>query len=202
MRIVDSRVHRPDQVISLGVDVGGSRIAWSVASQRALLDVQHFEVAGRKSRSAALHECSQVLIEGIRGYEITEVHIEEPYIGRGTRSSLQLAQMAGAVLAAFGAHTTLTPELVPVATWKKQVCGRGDLTKEGVTRWLDRNHPEWLDECRYTSPKGLARINQDRVDCICIGRMAFIGPDHGLERRAVRRGRGPRQLRADVPAVA
>ena len=185
MRLVDSRVHRPAEAISLGIDLGGRRIAWSVVSEQELQDVQHFEVAANRPRSDQLHLCSQKLIESIEGYDVTWVFIEEPYIGQGTRSSLQLAHMAGAVLAAFGAHTTLVPELVPVATWKKQVCGKGNLDKDGVIQWLDHHHPEWLDECRFTSPRGLDRINQDEVDAICISRMAFDQSGHRLELAAV-----------------
>jgi len=202
MRLLKPPIHQDLQPISLGIDLGGRRIAWSVASELELLDVQHYEAAASLHRSDALNECSQQLIAAIDGYDITKVFIEEPYIGRGTRSSLQLAQMGGAVLAAFAAHTTLRPELIPVMTWKKRVCGRGDLDKEGIIAWLETHHETWLDRCRYTSPTGLARINQDKVDAICISRMAFSGPDDGLERRAVRRGRSKSVVHGVVRPVA
>lgn len=166
--------------ISLGIDLGGRRIAWSVASETDLIGVAHFESKINKNRALEVAACTDALMTAITGMAITEVFIEEPYIGKGTRSSLQLAQMCGAVLQVLGAHTTLNPQLVPVSTWKLQVCGKGNLDKDGVTAWLDHNHPEWLDDCRFRSPRGLERVNQDRVDAICIGQMGNSQRRHGL----------------------
>jgi Holliday junction resolvasome RuvABC endonuclease subunit len=172
----------------IGIDVGARRIAWSVFAGNQLERVQHFELKPSGNRAEELHTCSSVIRDAVVIHDPDAVFIEEPYIGRGTRASLQLAQMAGAVLAAIGASTTLNPVLVPVDTWKKQVLGKGGINKEGICAWLEANHGDWLDRCRYVSPTGLHKINQDRVDAICVGLhgVAVSGHPHGLGPAAVR----------------
>lgn len=178
MRLVGSRVHSPT---SLGIDLGGRRLAWCVSTETSLIDVAHFETEATGNRAQELYVVSMALEPVLARYAIDEIYIEEPIIGRGVRSSLQLAQMAGAVLHLIGASTALSPTLVTVDSWKKAVCGKGGINKEGIVAWLETEHSDWLDDhCRYTSPRGLAKINQDRADAICISRMAFTEHRHGL----------------------
>lgn len=91
-------------------------------------------------------------------------------IGRGVRASLQVAQMSGAVLNQIAAiRPDLNPVLVPVDSWKKLVIGKGGVSKEKVSEWLENTHEDWFRQCLYTRPKAGLTINQDRVDAICIG---------------------------------
>ena len=192
-----------DQIISLGIDLAGRRLAWCVSNVDKLIAVAHFEAKKAEgNRAAEIVQCTEQLLAGIEGHEIDEVYIEEPYIGHSTQSSLQLAHMCGAVLQVLGATTQLKPQLVPVSTWKKQVLGKGSLDKEGIIAWLETNHPEWLDECRYLSPTGLDRINQDRADAICVSRMAFVERGQRLGRARVRRSRASDRPQRMVRPVA
>lgn len=82
--------------------------------------------------------------------------IEEPVVAgaRNLRSSLQIAQVSGALMA-----TARKSYLVPVSTWKKEVTGKGNSNKEQVSQWLKTVHPDLYER---TSGK------QDFVDATCI----------------------------------
>lgn len=200
--IVEPPAPKPrEEIVSLGIDCGGRKLAWSVSNVDKLILVSHFE-AKKTDRASELSQCTEQLLNSIRGMEIDEVYVEEALIGKGVRASLQVAQMTGAVLQAFGATTQLTPTLVPVDDWKKSVCGKGGINKEAVSAWMEGAHADWLDRCRYVTPTGLDRINQDEVDAICISRMAFPERRQQLGRPPVRRGRAKARPQRVVRGVA
>lgn len=96
--------------------------------------------------------------------------IEEAMIGKGVRASLQVAQMSGAVLNQIAAiRPDLNPTLIPVDSWKKLVIGKGGVSKERVSEWLEQHHESWFKQCLFERPRAGTTINQDRVDAICIG---------------------------------
>lgn len=158
----------PESTRRLGIDLGGRRVAWSTFVDKELVEIDHFEMKASGNRAQELHACSSQLAEAI--YLADEVYIEEPFIGRGVRASMTLVQMLGAVLkTAALVKPTLNPVVVPVDTWKQEVCGKGGLSKEQVSEWLKEHHSEWFEQCLYERPKAGLTINQDRVDAICIG---------------------------------
>lgn len=94
--------------------------------------------------------------EELHGAVSCTFFIEEPVVAgaRNLRSSLQIAQVAGAIMAA-----PIDSYLVPVSSWKKEVVGKGNANKEQVSEWLKDNHP-YL----YSITGG----KQDFVDATCI----------------------------------
>lgn len=82
--------------------------------------------------------------------------IEEPVVAgaRNLRTSLQIAQIAGVVMTKVSKFT-----LVPVATWKKAVVGKGNASKDDVAEWLRVKRPEL-----YERTAGI----QDKIDANCI----------------------------------
>lgn len=92
----------------------------------------------------------------------THIYMEAPVVGRNAYSTIVQAQVGGAVMAAI-AKTNLGLELVNVSSWKKQVVGKGNATKEEVADWLKTN---WLDA--YNKAAG----DQDLIDAAAINRYA------------------------------
>lgn len=102
------------------------------------------------------------------------VYMEAPLVGRSAYSTIIQAQVGGAVLAAAsraGVHL----ELINVNTWKKQVIGKGNATKEDVALWLKGN---W--KTAYT----LCRGDQDLIDASALNR---YGAQHENLRQAILR---------------
>lgn len=83
-------------------------------------------------------------------------YIEEPVVAgaRNLRTSLQIAQIAGVIMARVASFT-----LVPVSSWKKEIIGRGNAKKEDVAEWLRTKRPDL-----YERTAGI----QDRIDANCI----------------------------------
>jgi len=83
----------------------------------------------------------------------TIVFCEEPLVAgkRNLRTALQMAQVAGAIMLA---HPTY---LVPVSTWKKEVVGKGNASKDEVHEFLK-------DKPGYSYAEG----SQDLIDATCI----------------------------------
>jgi len=124
-----------------------------------LYDVTTFYVhpAVRPKELATL---TTTMIDACKGANY--VFIEEPLVGRGVKASMQISQVAGAVMAMLGNHGIHT-ELVNVKTWKKDICGNGNASKEDVDMWLSTTHPSYAEAC------GDDRHRQDNVDACCIG---------------------------------
>ncbi len=68
---------------------------------------------------------------------------------------MQLAQTAGALLSAIDSPCYL----VPVTSWKKDVVGKGNASKEEVAKWLEE-----FQNPRYLACEG----DQNRIDATCI----------------------------------
>lgn len=150
----------------LGIDLGGRKISWAVISNGELEQVDHLDLKPTGNRAEELHLCSKAISGFINDIDV--ICVEEAMVGRGVRASLQIAQNSGHVLGMIGEKSYHNPILVPSGTWKKVVCGNGGLDKQGVATWLEGQHADWFKQCIYTSPRGLRRTNQDRVDAICL----------------------------------
>lgn len=101
-----------------------------------------------------------------------DVFIEEPPLAgvRNVRTFKGLAETAGALMA----RQTGRVEYVEVSTWKKEVCGHGGLSKEGVADWLAKNHPSYLEHCAG---------DQNLIDATCIalyGVLRRVAAEGGL----------------------
>jgi len=125
-------------VVPIGIDLGGRKVAMvGPTFQRHWLaptTVRHSELAWIRNQ----------VLSFLTAYEsshLVKVHlfIEEPLVAgvRNLRTSLMLAQTAGAVLS-MGLDSTL----VPVSSWKKKVLGNGSAKKEDVARWFKLAYPD------------------------------------------------------------
>lgn len=135
-----------------GVDLGGKKAAVALLDDDKLISAQAFASSSAR-RQDQLYEVADFVDQAVGLADA--VYVEEPLIGRGVRASLQIAQCAGAVLANIGPPAYL----VPVATWKKEVVGSGNATKESVSFWLRTAHSPYSDICED---------DQDLADACCI----------------------------------
>lgn len=142
-------------MIIAGVDCGGRKVAVSLFHDGELLKVADLEVP-KRTRPQELRTLSEFAASYLQVADF--VWIEEPVIGPGVRASLQVAQTAGAVMARVPMRGR--GDWVPVASWKKEVVGKGNVGKEAVADWLRSSHPTYADRCGR---------NQDRIDAVCIG---------------------------------
>ena len=137
-----------------GVDLGGRKAAVSIFDGGELTYVDHFTVP-KTTRGRELHAMAEWTWRVLKVCDF--VVVEEPQIGRGVRSSLQVAQTCGAVMSTLHGIKAMW---VPVSTWKKEVVGRGNADKTAVREWLESSHPGYAERCG---------ANQDRIDATCIG---------------------------------
>lgn len=89
-----------------------------------------------------------------------EVYIEEPPAAgaKNLRTFLKLAQVSG-VLAFAARNGGASAAFVPVDTWKKDVIGRGGVSKDGVAEWLQLTYPRYRTQCG---------TDQNFIDATCI----------------------------------
>jgi Holliday junction resolvasome RuvABC endonuclease subunit len=161
-------------VIVIGIDPGHQGFAlarlWDdplVVGERNL-DVYEAEANWQKLGlwSAAMHETHEALCDYLtvvadfaEGEQIY-VFIEEPVLAgrRNVRTTLQQAQLVGALLAATTAFTRYV-YLVPVGKWKAGTVGSGNASKPDVALWLNGVHPAYSAACGG---------KQDLIDACCI----------------------------------
>lgn len=145
-------------MIIAGVDLGGRKIAISLWEEGYLSGVTSYSVP-KTTRARELCDLADWSMGILRMAEFAV--IEEPLVGRSIRSSLQLAHTAGAILSRLGDTKTHTSSaFVEVSTWKKEVVGRGNASKDEVRSWLEATYPAYAVRCGD---------DQDKVDATCIG---------------------------------
>ena len=146
-------------MIIAGVDLGKSKAAFSmfevIDGEAELAHVDALELGRTLPRTQSLAFLSHWVAKNTRTAE--HVYVEEAIIGRSTRNSLHVAQTVGAVLASMQQKHVYE---VPVATWKKEVIGKGNADKSTVSAWLDETYPAYASLCRG---------NQDAIDAVCLG---------------------------------
>lgn len=91
---------------------------------------------------------------------LTRVFLEEPIYWRGGKSTIPLAQISGAVIAAVE-NSGMKIEMVANSRWKLRVIGKGNAKKEEIMAWVIENHPEYM---KYIGD------DQDLCDAACIAR--------------------------------
>lgn len=97
----------------------------------------------------------------------SQVFVEAAVVAgaKNLQSTIKVAMAVGAIISALpGRHV----ELIAVGSWKKEVCGKGNLDKDGVVDWLLSAHMDLAVACQDS--KG--RMDQDRVDATCL---AMVG---------------------------
>lgn len=97
--------------------------------------------------------------EYFRESVISQAYIEAPLVGRGgVKSTLVQAYVNGAVQGML-AEDGWAVHLVPVGTWKKQVVGKGNATKEDVAVWA---------AARKTGVVTASKNDQDVIDALAL----------------------------------
>lgn len=153
-------------MITAGVDLGVRKAAVSVVEDGELLLTKAFKTYDTAPRSTQLYDVGNWVLNVLNIYQPEAVYVEEPIVGRSTRVSLQIAQMAGSVLSALdGLHNRDGGQtwtyLVSNTAWKKALLGIGggkDI-KLKVREWLDGEFPSYASKCDG---------DQDRYDASCI----------------------------------
>jgi Holliday junction resolvasome RuvABC endonuclease subunit len=115
------------------------------------------------------------------------VFVEEALVGRGIKTSLQISQTVGAILAesaSRGVHS----EPVNVSSWKKAVVGSGNASKDTIRLWLNSHHEPYAAACGN---------DQDQFDAVCIalfGASTISSYDHTRAHGLAEEAGGP-----DIP---
>lgn len=88
------------------------------------------------------------------------VYIESPVVAgaRNIQSTIKCSAAYGAVLAAVNSVHARVVE-VPISSWKVATTGNGHSSKDDVSAWLYRTHPDVHTECAG---------DQDLIDSHCI----------------------------------
>ena len=114
-----------------------------------------------------IHYIASVIVNIAKEYKVTHISVENSYMGSNSRTAISLSRLYGGV-------TTLLIEngfeliytYVP-STWRKEVTGVGNKTKEGCYNWLINNLIS-KEEFGEFAEKGKDK-NDDIVDAILIG---------------------------------
>jgi Holliday junction resolvasome RuvABC endonuclease subunit len=139
-----------------GIDLGVRKISVVYLKDDIIMGTTHSEVYSGFTRSEELAKVVDVALEDSHA---DYYFIEEPLVGRSTRVSLQVAQVAGALIYALGHRGEREVHLVSVKAWKKSVVGNGNASKAVVSDWLREHHPVYHARCGS---------NQDLIDAACI----------------------------------
>lgn len=86
------------------------------------------------------------------------VFIEEPLVGRGVKASMEISQVAGALMSMCAEQGIIT-HLVNVKTWKSAIVGNGNAGKPDVRMWLQSEHSHYAERCGE---------DQDCIDATCV----------------------------------
>ena len=145
-------------MITAGIDLGVRKVALSICSDGVVTVADDYEVTNLIHRQDQLALLAAWVMQYVRPCEY--VFIEEPLVGRGVRTSMQISQTCGAILGALGRHKTVQAQLVDNKMWKKSIVGSGNASKNDIKNWLKTQHPTYYSQCGE---------NQDRIDACCIG---------------------------------
>lgn len=147
----------------VGIDLGIKKIALSYWEGDILKWTDAYE-SSSSYRPQELLDVGDFAYDTLKhGGETDYVFIEDTLIGNNRKYSIALAQTMGAVLASlallqaedyFGIYT------VNVSTWKKEVLGAGNASKDTIRDYIYSSHSAYSVLCGS---------DQDRFDAACIG---------------------------------
>lgn len=150
-------------MITVGVDLGVRKAAVTVLCEGESVTSKAYE-SKATLRSTQLSQVALWVQALVNLYQADAVYVEEPIAGRSVRTSLHIAQMAGAVLSSLddlhnGDGVLTRCYLVSNTAWKKLLIGNGNASKEMIRKWLDVEFPSYAAKCDE---------DQDRYDASCI----------------------------------
>lgn len=141
--------------VAAGIDYGVSRIAIALPTH----DVFTEFVLKPGDNLGALTVLSEITWNVVTTCHADVVAIEAPIQGmsRNVRVGISLAMVAGAIAVA-AQQAGARVEVVPPASWKKEVLGFGNANKEQVSNYLEEHYAKFYSRCP----------SQDMVDAVCI----------------------------------
>jgi hypothetical protein len=152
-----------DDFVVVGVDPAASKAAYVAlcGPQHMGKQFTHLGKSGGPAAASAWH-CTNLFLSWVHfewpGLPV-HVFVESPVVGRGgVRSTMVQCFTSGAIQGAFH-DAGCTAQVANVSTWKKQVVGKGNATKEEVSKHLRLRWP-----ALFHSAGG----NQDLIDASCI----------------------------------
>lgn len=149
----------------VGVDLGVHKVALAAFEGEEMVDALAYEVplASTPDRGAQLSVLAFVVHDFCLGRDADSVWIEDVLIGNNRKYSLGLAEVKGAVLSSLyklRLNRGTDTRLVNVQTWKKEVIGSGNATKDDVRAYIDGSNNGYAAQCG---------ADQDLYDASCIG---------------------------------
>lgn len=144
----------------MGVDIGIHKVSMFMLLDQEVVHVAELDISKHDQdfsrayelRALAAEAHNQVLMWGLNS-----VWIEDTLDGNNIKYSIAIAEVKGAVMAAMAGHTDV--RLVNVSTWKKNVAGRGNASKDQVRDYIDVTHPAYAPLCGDS---------QDLYDACCV----------------------------------
>ena len=149
----------------LGVDYSTKKISVALVEEDGTIDAESFGL-GRNRTDHDENLCS--ILGQFRSWAsdwgaLQGAAIEAPIVGMSGagRTAVRMGMVAGAV---FAETTLLTDHIcIPAPMqWRKAVCGRGNLDKDGVVAWLRSEHPQ------------AKVVNDDEADAVCLALYARL----------------------------
>lgn len=150
-------------LVFIGIDPASTKVAFMALYGDAYMVEVHQRLgkSGGQSCANAWHVTKQ-FVEAVRvAFPDTKIvaTIESAVVGRGgVRTTMVQCYTAGAIMGALHDEGIVT-QIANVSSWKKRVVGRGNATKEDVSKWLRLRWPDF-----FSATRG----NQDLVDATCI----------------------------------
>ena len=145
----------------LGVDVSTRSIALACPAKRVVV------INKMKTRdiSEIIRHQGIWFDRMLKAIKPTNLAIESPIMGmsKNALTAIKLSMITGMIVS----RCDLPVKYFPPATWKKQVCGKGNYGKEEVSTWLKANRMDLWPLC----------TSQDEIDACCIALAGEIGHD-------------------------
>ena len=126
------------------------------------------------NRSLQLHELAMSVRDTFGFWHIHQVWIEDTLVGNNRKYSIQLTEVRGAVMAALAMDFDV--RLVNNKTWKKQIVGDGNASKDSVRDYIHVTHGAYAPLCGS---------DQDLYDATCIALYARHINDQAQDLRLV-----------------
>jgi Holliday junction resolvasome RuvABC endonuclease subunit len=146
----------------VGIDLGIHKLALACFTGNTLIDAR-VVTSDAAQRDVALREitmAAHVLCSAV--WDADAIWVESPLVGNNMKYSLALAETNGALLASLAQLRMRGCDIrsVNVSTWKKEVVGKGNASKEQVSNYIVATHPAYAPFCDG---------DQDLTDAACIG---------------------------------
>lgn len=122
----------------------------------------------------------QLVLEELKEYsdlEITEIAMEDGYIGASVKTGLTLCKLRGGIITYFGIMGLTVYTQLPSET-RKNLGLKGNAKKEEVAEFITNTYPELAEAIGPYSDKTNKQKTSDIYDSVCIG-FAHINKTRG-----------------------